>query len=202
MHKFRVNAAKGYFSIFRNTRVSLWITLKSAIILNEGTSSSRRASPFNFNIVFEYYGQFCAQCMAGLSFYQPFSQNDTTLWYTRNWKGELGPPPICLALHLEYSWHLGSRSDPTPAMWHLQNIWWAHSCQKGLKTPFPSHISLPVNSALWITCDLLRFFSLNDVTKRLLERLHSDGHLYTKAERPWHLRILNIYLLSNVSTVC
>lgn len=86
----------------------------------------------------------------------------------------------------------------TPAMWHLQNIWWAHSCQKGLKTPFPSHISLPVNSALWITCDLLRFFSLDDVTKRLLERLHSDGHLYTKAERPWHLRILNIYLLSNV----
>lgn len=44
MHKFRVNAAKGYFSIFRNTRVSLWITLESVIMLNEGTSSSRRAS--------------------------------------------------------------------------------------------------------------------------------------------------------------
>lgn len=148
MHKFRVNAAKGYFSIFRNTRVSLWITLKSAIILNEGTSSSRRASPFNFNIVFEYYGQFCAQCVAGLSFYQPFSQNDTTLWYTRNWKGELGPPPICLALHLEYYRILNNTSNVTLTK-YLMSTFMSEGSQNTFSiTYFPSCQQCSMNN-LW-----------------------------------------------------
>lgn len=128
--------------------------------------------------------------MAGFSFNQPLTLSGTTLWYkTEKENSEQFQSGCSFILDI-----LDISGLEVIQHQRCDNISWAHSCQIVLKTPFSSHIFLPVHSALWITSELLWFFFCEWCQQVLFRAGFSLIAFYIPKQRPSDIYTTEIFI--------